>query len=57
MVEHQERSGDDEYSFLLVFKRLQGTKRLRSYQAPKPGKTALVVRYGAFGDLMPLTNQ
>ncbi len=52
LLDLQERNGDDEYSFLLVFKRLQGTKRQRSYLAPKPAKTACVVRYGAFGDLM-----
>jgi ADP-heptose:LPS heptosyltransferase len=52
LIEMEERNGDDEYSFLLVFKRLQGNKRLRGYLAPRPAKTALVVRYGAFGDLM-----
>ena len=52
LLEHDERNGGDEYSFLLVFKRLQGNKRHRSYLAPRPAKTALVVRYGAFGDLM-----
>jgi ADP-heptose:LPS heptosyltransferase/predicted SAM-dependent methyltransferase len=52
LLEHQERNEDDEYSFLLVFKRLQGNKRRHSYLAPRPVKTACVVRYGAFGDLM-----
>jgi len=52
LIDLQERNGDDEYSFLLVFKRLQGNKRVRSYLAPRPTKTACVVRYGAFGDLM-----
>ena len=52
IVECEERNGDDEYSFLLVLKRLQGNKRHASYLAPKPAKRALVVRYGAYGDLM-----
>jgi ADP-heptose:LPS heptosyltransferase/predicted SAM-dependent methyltransferase len=52
LIDLQERNGCDEYSFLLVFKRLQGNKRVRSYLAPAPVKTACVVRYGAFGDLM-----
>jgi ADP-heptose:LPS heptosyltransferase len=52
LLECDERNQDDEYSFLLVFKRLQGNKRHRSHQAPKPAKRAVVVRYGAFGDLL-----
>lgn len=52
LIENESRNGGDEYSFLLVFKRLQGNKRHRSHSTPKPPKTALVVRYGAFGDLM-----
>jgi ADP-heptose:LPS heptosyltransferase len=52
IVECEDRNADDEYSFLLVFKRLQGSKRHTSYLAPKPPKTACIVRYGAFGDLL-----
>lgn len=52
LLENQERNDDDEYSFLLVFKKLQGNRRRYSHLAPKPAKTACVVRYGAFGDLM-----
>ena len=52
IIEKEDRNQDDEYSFLLVFKRLQGTKRHASHLTPRPAKTACVVRYGAFGDLM-----
>lgn len=48
----ERRDQDDEYSFLMCFKKLDGKKRLMSYQNPKPEKTACVVRYGAFGDLI-----
>jgi ADP-heptose:LPS heptosyltransferase len=48
----QERNNDDEYSFLLVFRKLGGKHRTRSCLDPKPARTALVVRYGAFGDLL-----
>lgn len=52
LVSQQERNDDNEYSFLLVFKKLQGRLRLHSWNAPRPEKTALVVRYGAFGDVL-----
>jgi ADP-heptose:LPS heptosyltransferase len=45
------RSGDDEYSFLQVFKKRSDKKQLYSYKAPKPEKTVCVVRYGAYGDM------
>lgn len=48
----QDRNEDQEYSFLLIFKKLSSKKNLRSCDAPKPEKTVLVVRYGAYGDLM-----
>lgn len=52
LVECQRRAEDMEYSMLLVFKKLNGKVTLRSHAAPKPAKTACVVRYGAYGDLM-----
>lgn len=52
LILNEDRNDDDEYSFLLVFKRLQGNKRRTSYLTPRPAKKACVVRYGAFGDLM-----
>jgi len=52
----EKRDQDDEYSFLMVFRKLdRGSRREKypdSYLDPKPEKTACVVRYGAFGDLM-----
>jgi ADP-heptose:LPS heptosyltransferase/predicted SAM-dependent methyltransferase len=52
LKEKQDRNEDDEYSMLLVFCKVQGRKRLYSHAAEKPAKTALVCRFGAFGDLM-----
>lgn len=52
LVECQERNGDLEYSMLLVFKKMQGRGHDYSWEMSKPEKTALVCRFGAFGDLM-----
>lgn len=52
LLENQVRTDNDEYSMLLVFKKLNGKARAFSYKRDKPEKTACVVRYGAFGDLM-----
>ena len=52
LVNFQRRNQDDEYSLLFVFKKINSQKFLFSYQTPKPEKTACVVRYGAFGDMI-----
>jgi ADP-heptose:LPS heptosyltransferase len=52
LVEKQERNGGDEYSMFLVFKRTGGERCIESWNREKPKKTAAVIRYGAFGDLM-----
>ena len=52
LVECQERNEDMEYSMLLVFQKLQSKATDQSWQMSKPQKTALVCRFGAFGDLM-----
>jgi ADP-heptose:LPS heptosyltransferase len=58
-LEVKEIRGDkDEYSFLLVFKKLSsGTLPLAKVEKPngKTRNTALVVRYGAFGDMIMST--
>ena len=48
----EKRDQDDEYSFLMVFRRREQKGNLYAYKSPKPENTACVVRYGAFGDLM-----
>lgn len=52
----EKRDQDDEYSFLMIFRKLDRVNRREkypdSYLDPKPEKTACVVRYGAYGDLM-----
>lgn len=52
LVDRQERNNDNEYSFLLVFRKLNSKINTFSHQTPQPAKTALVVRYGAFGDVL-----
>lgn len=47
----ERRAEDEEYSFLMVFRK-RDVGHLYSHKDPKPEKTACVVRYGAFGDLM-----
>jgi ADP-heptose:LPS heptosyltransferase/predicted SAM-dependent methyltransferase len=46
------RDNDDEYSLLLVVKKRDDKRQLYSHLRAKPEKTACVVRYGAFGDMM-----
>ena len=52
LIDCQKRDQDDEYSFLMVFKKLEGKKHDLSYLKTRPEKTALICRFGAFGDLM-----
>lgn len=52
LVRNETRNEEREYSFFQVYKKLQGNKHHTSYITPKPEKSAAVVRYGAFGDLI-----
>jgi ADP-heptose:LPS heptosyltransferase/predicted SAM-dependent methyltransferase len=52
LIKYEKRNGGQEYSLLLVFRKLGHKARLESWDRPKPAKTAAVVRYGAFGDLI-----
>lgn len=52
LVRSEKRGEDREYSFFQVYKKRNDTKHFYSYQNPKPEKTAAIVRYGAFGDLI-----
>jgi ADP-heptose:LPS heptosyltransferase len=51
-VVNERRDQLREYSFLLIFRKVGGERRLRSYADPKPKKTAAVVRPGAYGDAL-----
>jgi len=51
LIRCQERNNDQEYSMLLIFKRVGGKYQM-SCLNERPQKTALVCRFGAFGDLM-----
>lgn len=50
LIRNETRDKEREYSFFQVYKKRTDGKRLFSHKAPKPAKTAAVVRYGAFGD-------
>ena len=52
LVENEDRNGGEEYSFFQVYKKVGSKGFFYSYKNPKPEKTAAVIRYGAFGDLM-----
>lgn len=52
LVDFQKRNQTNEYSLLFVFKKVNSKFHGYSYKNPKPKKTACVVRYGAYGDLM-----
>tara|TARA_R110000868_G_scaffold157973_2_gene385607 strand:+ start:32 stop:1606 length:1575 start_codon:yes stop_codon:yes gene_type:complete len=47
----EKRDQDEEYSFLMVFRRREHGQ-FYSHKEPRPDKTACVVRYGAFGDMI-----
>lgn len=62
LVRNETRSEGREYSFFQVYKKIKEIKHdfnhklivnhKYSYKDPKPAKTAAVIRYGAFGDLI-----
>jgi ADP-heptose:LPS heptosyltransferase/SAM-dependent methyltransferase len=52
LAEREVRGEENEYSFFLVFRKLEGLEQTYSCDKPKPEKTCAVVRYGAFGDLI-----
>ncbi len=54
-VRDEERSGGREYSFLQVYRKTEdGRTAITAFQ--RPAKTACVVRYGAFGDMLQMAN-
>lgn len=53
LVDFQRRGEGLEYSLFFVFRKAAGTaKQTFSWDRPRPAKTAAVVRYGAFGDML-----
>lgn len=51
LIDYQKRNQEQEYSLYFVFKKV-GNGQYFSYDKPKPTKTAAVVRYGAYGDVL-----
>ena len=52
LIEFQKRNEDNEYSLYFVFKKTNRQTNATSFINAPPEKTACVVRYGAFGDMM-----
>jgi len=52
LVRNDTRADGDEYSFFQVYKKLRGNRHHESWKKEKPTKTAGLIRYGAFGDLL-----
>lgn len=50
LMRNEDRNEGQEYSFFQVYHKRTDGKHLYSHRAPKPEKTAAVIRYGAFGD-------
>jgi ADP-heptose:LPS heptosyltransferase len=51
LVDFQKRNEGREYSLYFVFKKVKQGQYF-SFSKPKPTKTAAIVRYGAFGDIL-----
>jgi ADP-heptose:LPS heptosyltransferase/predicted SAM-dependent methyltransferase len=56
LVRNESRDQGREYSFFQVYRKRTDGKHLYSYSNPKPQKTAAIVRYGAFGDLIQVSS-
>lgn len=52
LLVNEERNEGIEYSFFQVFHKRNDKQRLESWKKKKPLKTACVVRYGGFGDMI-----
>jgi ADP-heptose:LPS heptosyltransferase/predicted SAM-dependent methyltransferase len=56
LVVNESRNGGNEYSFLQVYRKLDGLRTVQSWKDNKPKKSACVVRYGGFGDQIMASN-
>ncbi len=52
LIDYQVRDQEDEYSLYFVFRKTAEGRETSHEKRKRPAKTAAVVRYGAFGDLM-----
>lgn len=52
LVRNEVRDQDKEYSFFQVYRKRTDRKQTHPWKDPKPEKTAAVVRYGGFGDMI-----
>lgn len=56
LLVNETRGEGTEYSFLQVYRKRADNTQVLKWRAPKPAKTACVVRYGGFGDMIQAAN-
>ncbi|MFA5387502.1 MAG: methyltransferase domain-containing protein [Candidatus Paceibacterota bacterium] len=56
LLENEARDEGLEYSFWQVYRKTEDGRHVMAYAAPKPRRTACVVRYGGFGDQLQAAN-
>lgn len=56
LLTNEERNEGIEYSFLQIYRKENNKQRLESWKKRKPAKTAVVVRYGGFGDMLQMSS-
>lgn len=52
LLVNEVRAERSEYSFLMVFQKIEHTELNRSYQRARPEKTVCISRFGGFGDMI-----
>lgn len=56
LLVNEVRDQGTEYSFLMVFQKIDGSDLLRAFQQPKFDKTVCISRFGGFGDMIQMAN-
>lgn len=56
LLVNETRAAEQEYSFLQVYRKCYGNTQSLAYRCPRPPKTACVVRFGGFGDMIQAAN-
>lgn len=56
LVRNERRDQDDEYSFFQVYRKREDKEFKHLWSKPKPEKTAAIIRYGAYGDLIQMSS-
>lgn len=56
LLVNETRTERNEYSFLQVYRKAESLTQSLTYRRPRPAKTACVVRYGGYGDMLQAAN-